>query len=86
MTSPFPSTDDQYQVNWHAAEDVRVFDDLYLDDGRGHAHRVGWGRAMKCLLLIGKQGELETPSATDKQPEIILAKQPYPTVFKELAD
>lgn len=86
MTTPFPSTDGQYQVNCHAAEDVRVFDSLYLDDGRGHAPRVGCGGAMKCLLLIRKQGELETPSATDKQSEIILAKQPYPRVFKELAE
>lgn len=46
---------------------------------------TGWAvGARKCLQLISKQGELETPSAMDKQPEISLAKQPYPRVLKEL--
>lgn len=43
----------------------------------GCAPRMGCGGQWNAFCPSVKQGELESPSATDKQPEISLAKQLY---------
>lgn len=48
---------------------------------------IGWAvGGSEVPLLISKQGELDTPSATDKQSQISLAKQPYSRVLTGLVE